>query len=314
MTASPTATKAGDRFGTYKVLDLLGTGGMGRVYRALDEALQREVALKTLLPALAADGYHWIMQTERMLAGDGLKPSDIITASNSAGGPTELRHRAHVAFSTMIQALNNLEKVHDRRKALVWVSEGYDFTPFQKARLGLFNSDSPFMNNPLMAMDNQGTDENGNPTVQPSQLADYQRQSETFSDADLSSELYEITRAANRANTTISSIDPRGLVAGGDIEEAVDPREWNAFVLKSQETLRTLAEETGGIAVVNQNDFDKALKCIDAESSDYYVLGYYSSNPDPMRRTRRIEVRTSRPGVAIRARETYSLRPTPTKR
>ena len=42
-----------------------------------------------------------------------------------------------------------------------------------------------------------------------------------------------------------------------------------------------LAEETGGIAVVNQNDFDKALKRIDAESSDYYVLGYYSSNPDP---------------------------------
>jgi hypothetical protein len=45
--------------------------------------------------------------------------------------------------------------------------------------------------------------------------------------------------------------------------------------------MRVLAEETGGLAVVNQNDFDKALKRIDAESSDYYVLGYYSSNPDP---------------------------------
>ena len=47
-----------------------------------------------------------------------------------------------------------------------------------------------------------------------------------------------------------------------------------------------LAEETGGIAVVNQNDFDKALKRIDAETSDYYVLGYYSKNPDPTKRRR----------------------------
>ena len=65
---------------------------------------------------------------------------------------------------------------------------------------------------------------------------------------------------------------------------------------ETQDSLRVLAEQTGGIAVVNQNDFDKALKRIDNETSDYYVLGYYSSNPDPLRRTRKIEVRTTRPG------------------
>ena len=74
-------------------------------------------------------------------------------------------------------------------------------------------------------------------------------------------------------------------------------QDWNAYVRETQDSLRVLAEETGGIAVVNQNDFDKALKRIDAETSDYYVLGYYSTNPDPLRRTRRIEVRTTRPNV-----------------
>jgi hypothetical protein len=82
-------------------------------------------------------------------------------------------------------------------------------------------------------------------------------------------------------------------VAGADIDEEVDPTEWNNYVRKSQDSLRVIAEQTGGFAAINQNDFDKALKRIDAESSDYYVLGYYSSNPDVMKRTRQIVVKAS---------------------
>ncbi len=52
-----------------------------------------------------------------------------------------------------------------------------------------------------------------------------------------------------------------------------------------------IAEETGGRAVVNRNDITDALKQIDAETSDYYVLGYYSTNVDPQKRRRSIEVK-----------------------
>jgi hypothetical protein len=60
--------------------------------------------------------------------------------------------------------------------------------------------------------------------------------------------------------------------------------------------------------VVNRNDFDDALREIDAETSDYYVLGFYTSNPDPTVRTRRLRVEVrDQDGLNIRARTYYTL-------
>jgi hypothetical protein len=77
--------------------------------------------------------------------------------------------------------------------------------------------------------------------------------------ADLVLELAELTRAANRANATIYAIDPRGLAAGPDIDADVRVPEWNAYVRRSQDSLRVMAEETGGFAMVNMNDFSAGL-------------------------------------------------------
>jgi len=114
-----------------------------------------------------------------------------------------------------------------------------------------------------------------------------------FAAADLAAELSELIRAAARANTTIYTIDPRGLA--GQLPDPsqikVDSADWQDHVRETQSSLRVLAESTGGFAAINANDFDRAIAKIDAAMSDYYLLGYYSSNPDPLKKRRTIEIR-----------------------
>ena len=225
-------------------------------------------------------------QAAAKIMGSGLTPADVLAAPSGNNGPAEVRHRAHVAFSTAYELMQNLAKLHDRRKAMIYVSNGYDLNPFADAR-------------DKQAQQRQANDPDVNPF----------RTQETFSDADLVSQLSELTRAAVRANVEIHTVDPRGLTAGPDISQPIDAVSYQRYVSKTQDTLRVLAEQTGGTAIVNRNDVDKALDRIDASTSDYYMLGYYSSNPDPSTRTRTIEIKVTRPNVDVRHRTEYSLRP-----
>ncbi len=123
--------------------------------------------------------------------------------------------------------------------------------------------------------------------------------------------------AATRANVAIYGIDPRGLGAGSDdlIEVQDMPQDaslnlgTSAFYNEArlgQDSLRVLSQETGGFAVVNQNNLAANFERVVADNSSYYLLGYYSTNERRDGKFRRIDVRVTRPGLTVRARKGYA--------
>jgi hypothetical protein len=69
-------------------------------------------------------------------------------------------------------------------------------------------------------------------------------------------------------------------------------------------SLRTLAEATDGLAIVNSNDLAGGLKRVVDDLSSYYLMGYYSTGKLDGR-FHPITVRVKRPGVQVRARRGY---------
>ena len=293
-------------------LDFRNTGRIRELFKKISEELVHEGDMFGIVStgpsSIAIDlTYDRRRLTEaiKKISGAGLAPKDILDVPQGQQGPPEVRHRAHVAFSTAEDMMRQLESVHNRRKAFIYVSNGYDLDPFAKTRAK--NEAERYG----MLRDNvDNNDGSSDGSVNPNDPT-LRNSSNQFAFADLVSDLAELTRAANRANTTIYTIDPRGLVGGPDLDEKIDMMEYLDYVRSSQDSLRVLAELTGGLAVVNQNDFTKALKRIDQETSDYYVVGYYSSNPDPTKKRRSIEVKVTRPGANVWNRTSYTLKKPP---
>jgi VWFA-related protein len=240
------------------------------------------------------------------ISGSGLKPQEIIETPDGSQGPPEVRYRAHVAFSTAYDVLEKMEQVHNRRKAFIYVSNGYDFDPFSKSR-------AKESNERYSSMTGGGSNSDGSGDNSQSNTNPFSKSGNEFAAADLAAELSELTRRANRSNTVMYTIDPRGLVGGPDLDETkLDMTDWQDHIRETQSSLRVIADLTGGFAVVNSNDFDKALKRIDAETSDYYVLGYYSTNPDPLKRKRTVEIKVkSNTKYELNYKPSYTLKPPP---
>jgi VWFA-related protein len=131
-------------------------------------------------------------------------------------------------------------------------------------------------------------------------------------------ELRSAINAAVRANVAIYAIDARGLqavVPGGDARQA-SGRGQSLFsgrgvqqqfdqLASSQDTLTTLASDTGGRAFTDSNDFGEAFARVQRDMSAYYLLGYSSTNTTKDGRFRRIQVRVKRDGMRVEARAGY---------
>jgi len=105
---------------------------------------------------------------------------------------------------------------------------------------------------------------------------------------ELSDRFRDLVRAANRNNTAIYGMHPGGL---GMRSFGVD-------------TLRVLAVETGGRAIVDTNDPMRGLQQVVRDSSAYYLLGYASSSPLDGK-YHKIRVRLKQRGLSAHARKGY---------
>ncbi len=131
-------------------------------------------------------------------------------------------------------------------------------------------------------------------------------------------ELRTAINAAVLAHVSIYPVDTRGLqavVPGGDARQASGrgqalfsgrgvSRQF-AQLAASQDTLTSLAADTGGRAFTDTNDFGEAFTRVVRDMSAYYLLGYSSTNNVKDGRFRRIQVRVKREGYRVEARAGY---------
>ena len=210
--------------------------------------------------------------------------------------PTEIveRVRNEVSLSALRGLMTMLGGLREGRKSVLLVTEGYtNYVPPQ--------------------LRSRNADMRADPGVNPAVLDPFAGDNpleETFAFFEGSSMLGDLRRVyetASRFNASIYAVDPRGLaVFEFDMDQPQISYRTDQRALRfTQDTLRILAEETGGRAIVNQNDLRPGLQQMLDDASGYYLLGYNSSGAPTDGEFHEIEVRLRRDGLRVRAREGY---------
>ena len=120
---------------------------------------------------------------------------------------------------------------------------------------------------------------------------------------DNQAQLHATVDAAIKAGVSFWPIDARGLVAEAPLGDATKGAQGNEAMYTggaanavraefqvSQDTLYSLAADTGGKALLDTNDLDRGIVNAQDAISDYYIIGYYTTNPAKNGRFRRVKI------------------------
>ena len=120
---------------------------------------------------------------------------------------------------------------------------------------------------------------------------------------DNQAQLHATVDEAIRSGVTFWTVDARGLVASAPLGDATQGSQGNSGMYtgaaavavssifqQSQDTLYSLASDTGGKALLDNNDLDHGIVQAQQAVSDYYVLGYYATNTAKNGHFRRIKI------------------------
>lgn len=223
------------------------------------------------------------------------------------------RKRERATLAALKELVYYLRDLREERKAIVTVSEGWllyrpnsDLTRIRTDASTGYAEPIPGPDPISVGPDGRITTKNRNMigSMLPKSECDNDRQFLSQIDDDLY--LREIMGEANRGNATFYTVDPRGLPVFDTPISANVPVSVDFAMLRNRlDSLRMLAENTDGMAVLNNNDLDLGLKRIANDLSSYYLLGYYSTNGKLDGKFHSIKVRVKRPGIDVRARKGY---------
>jgi hypothetical protein len=216
-------------------LDFKATGRVKALFQTVSSELIREGDLFALVStgpsSIAVDATRDRKRLEfaqAKISGASLRPSEIV-AEPPNRVPSEVRHRAHVSFSTAYDVMKMLEQIPSQRKAFIYVSNGYDFDVWPARESSLIGP-NPFL-----------------------------MKGDEFSVEDLREEVAELARQARRATVTIYGIDPRALSGPPSVDPGLDDVAWQKYWATSRNSLQVIAEETGGFALQDQTGFLEGL-------------------------------------------------------